>query len=320
VPRCRRAAEYPDPRRRRADSGSGKASVTQNQAVERRSDFDGDFHVYVPHKAGLPPIVPYVREAWRRRAFAAEMSRASKRAQLSNTVLGRAWNILNPLFLAGIYYLIVWIFRGGKVGPEYFPHLTAGLFAFYFVANSISGGSSSVVGAGKMIMNTAFPRVLLPLSAVRTAFWRFIPTLVVFGIIYWISPLEFSVNQLIGIPWIGFLTVFAFGCAMIFATLTVYFRDTVSFLPYFLRIWLYLSPVIFFPEQLTSLADKYPWAVTLVQLNPLYSLLGGWSEAVVLGEVPPLQMWIGSILWSFGALLIGGFYFVSREREFAVRL
>jgi ABC-type polysaccharide/polyol phosphate export permease len=248
------------------------------------------------------------------------MSRATMRGQLSTTVLGRAWNILNPLFLAGIYYLIVWIFRGGNVEPAYFPHLTAGLFAYYFVSNAISGGAGSVVGAGKMIMNTAFPRILLPLSAVRTALSRFLPTLVVFAIIYAISPLEFSVNQLIAIPWIGFLTVFSFGCAMIVATMQVYFRDTASFLPYFLRIWLYVSPVLFFPEQLTELADKYPWAVFLIQINPLYSLLGGWSEAIVLGQVPEAGLWIGSILWSIAALLLGGFFFISREREFAVRL
>ena len=36
-----------------------------------------------------------------------------------------------------------------------------------------------------------------------------------------------------------------FGLAMIFATMTVYFRDTTKFLSYVLRIWLYLSPVLY---------------------------------------------------------------------------
>ena len=40
------------------------------------------------------------------------------------------------------------------------------------------------------------------------------------------------------------------GLAALFATLQVYFRDTSSFLPYFLRLWMYLSPVLWMPEML----------------------------------------------------------------------
>ena len=35
-------------------------------------------------------------------------------------------------------------------------------------------------GSGRLLINTAFPRLLIPLSAVRTAFYRFLPTVPVF--------------------------------------------------------------------------------------------------------------------------------------------
>jgi teichoic acid transport system permease protein len=35
---------------------------------------------------------------------------------------------------------------------------------------------------------------------------------------------------------------------------------------------------------------------------------------------PPLWMWIASAAWAIGAVIIGFLFFVSREREFAVRL
>ena len=40
----------------------------------RENDFAEEHHVYEPHLVGLPPLLPYVREAWRRRAFAFELA------------------------------------------------------------------------------------------------------------------------------------------------------------------------------------------------------------------------------------------------------
>ncbi len=74
--------------------------------------FEPVYHHYGPHKAGLPPLIPYFRELLRRRTFAAELSKASMRGANTTTFFGQAWLILNPLLLAGIYYLLVTIIRG----------------------------------------------------------------------------------------------------------------------------------------------------------------------------------------------------------------
>src|SRR3712207_5825215 len=141
-------------------------------------EFTAERHVYEPHRIGLPPVRPYVRELWRRREFAREMSRTSLRAQHFNTVFGQLWLVLNPLLLAGVYFMLVYILRGGTRGVEFFAHLPAGLFAYYFISDSIRLSVKSVVGGGRRILNTAFPRALLPLSSVLTSFMRFVPTLI----------------------------------------------------------------------------------------------------------------------------------------------
>jgi len=42
--------------------------------------------------------------------------------------------------------------------------------------------------------------------------------------------------------------------------------------------------------------------------------------ALVSGTVPPLSVWVGAFLWSTIVFAIGCLFFMSREREFAVRL
>ena len=53
------------------------------------NEFATQHHVYEPHIVGLPPLGPYVREVWRRRSFAFELSRTKLRAQHFNTVFGQ---------------------------------------------------------------------------------------------------------------------------------------------------------------------------------------------------------------------------------------
>ena len=53
--------------------------------AERRGDGElAAFQVYEPHRVGLPPLGPYLRELWRRRAFAFELARTTLRAHCAS--------------------------------------------------------------------------------------------------------------------------------------------------------------------------------------------------------------------------------------------
>ena len=271
--------------------------------------------IYSSNKSGLPPLRAYFRDVWRRREFAWELSRSTLRSQQSTTFFGQMWLVINPLLLASVYYVLVMILSGGhNKGPDYFTHLLAGLFAFYFVAGSMSGGASSVTGVGKLILNQAFPRILLPMTAVMVAVRRFLPTMFVYLVISIGLRRPFHWAQLLAIPSFVLLVIFGLGLASLFATLQVYFRDIVSLLPYINRIWLYISPVLYYADQIPAAFAK------VMPFNPLYGLMGIWTETLVRGQVPPLNLWINAVAWSLSALVIGVYVFLFKEREFAVRL
>ena len=283
------------------------------RATPQESGFESDFHVYEPHRVGLPRLKPYLTELWRRREFAAELSRSGMRAAHSNTFFGQLWLVLNPLLLAIVYYVLVAILAG-RGGFEYFVHLVAGLFAFYFISTCITTGAASITGGGRLVMNMAFPRLLMPFSAVRTAFFRFLPTMIVYFAFHIIGGLPWSPVMLLALVFLGLMIVFGLGAAAIFATVQVYFRDAASFLPYFLRIWLYLSPVLWYPEDVPARFEP------LMYFNPLYGLLGGWTDLLVRSQIPPLSLWLSAAVWAIVVFLSGSLFFMSREREFAVRL
>ena len=285
-----------------------------SQAISPEDEYLGEHHVYEPHRAGLPKMRPYFRELWRRKAFAFELSHTEMHAANTDTFFGQAWLVINPLLLASVYFVLVEIIGGKSQPPTFFAHLTSGIFLFYFVSGSMLSGASSVVSGGRLIMNTSFPKMLLPISATYTAFRRFLPTLAVYAVLHVLAGLPIGFHLLWVFVILAEASCFALGLAMLFATMQVYFRDAKSFLPYGVRIWLYLTPVLWF-------ADKAPKRLLpILPLNPLYGIMGSWSQVLIEGHQPSKYLLALGAAWSLGTLLAGGLYFMSREREFAVRI
>jgi teichoic acid transport system permease protein len=102
-------------------------------------------------------------------------------------------------------------------------------------------------------------------------------------------------------------------CALL-ATLQVFFRDTTGLLPFVSRMWLYISPVLYY-------AEDVPAKLRMVEpLNPLYSLLGAWGDTAVRGTMPGWETWALASFWAVVALLLGCWAFMSKESDFAVRI
>jgi teichoic acid transport system permease protein len=293
------------------------APVTDPDAAAeptRTDEFNAVRHVYEPHSIGLPPLRPYVREVWRRREFAFEMARTSLRAQHYDTVVGQLWLVLNPLLLACVYYLLVDIIGLRTGGISFFAHLMACLFVFHFVTDAIRQAVRSVTGGGRLILNTAFPRILLPTASVIVAFKRFLPTVVIFIPAAIIASLPFGPHLLWLLPVFGLFVVLTAGLAMLVAAGQVYFRDLKNFLQYALRMWLYASPILYFASRVP---ERYEF---LLILNPLAPLLTAWSDIIDFGRAPQGTDLALGAAWAFSLFALGALFFISREREFAVRL
>ena len=275
---------------------------------------DVPVQVYTPQRLRLPSPGAYLRDLWARRRFALELARTDLRASNTGTLLGQLWLVINPLLLVAVYYVLVNILRDRNRGADFLAHLAACLFAFHFVTMSVRSGARSITSSGKLILNTAFPRSLLPITSVLAAFVRFLPTLVVYAGVHALAGLPVGPHLLWTLPVLAEIIVFALGVTLVMAALQVYVRDLVNFLPYLLRIWLYASPILYY-------ADEVPAQIApFLAANPLFSMLAAWSDVIVRGRAPDGGDLLAGGAWALVALVVGGLFFISREREFAVRL
>jgi teichoic acid transport system permease protein len=280
-----------------------------------QDEYLGEHHVYTPHKAGLPPLGKYLRELWRRRAFVRELARAELKAQNYQTVFGQLWLVLNPLLNAAVYFFLVDILNGGNRVPNYITHLLSGIFAYSFFQSGVSQAAGSVAGGGKLILNTAFPRLLLPLTQIVIAFFRFLPTVPVLVVVLLLNNrANISWALLLTVPIFGLLVLFTAGVGFICATLQVYNTDFKNLLPYLLRLGLYMTPILWFADSSHGLKAR------IAAVNPLAPIFELWSDAIVRGQVAPPGVWLQATVYSVVVFVVGFVVYVSRERDYAVRI
>lgn len=269
--------------------------------------------VYEPFRAGLPPLGRYWRSLWARRSFINEYARSELHASHFDSIFGQLWLILNPLLLSAIYFVLIKIIAGSADSTRY-AHLTSSLFLFYLVSNAMNSGTKSVTSSESLILNTAFPRIALPLSTTIVALFKFLPTIPVFLVIKFALGLSFDWNMLWGIVVVLVALIFGLGIAILIAAANVYIRDISNFLPYLNRTLLYVSPVLF---EASSVSEKLSF---LKVINPFFPILDTWSKVMVHNQSLAWGEVGKAAIWAFGTFLIGTYLFLSREREFAVRV
>jgi teichoic acid transport system permease protein len=212
-----------------------------------------------------------------------------------------------------VYFLLIFII-GGRGDANRYVHLTSSLFFFYLIANSLTGGVKSITAGQRLIMNTAFPRIMLPISALVIAVFKFIPTLIVFFVIRTIIGAPYSWQMLWAIPIFLLGILMGLGMAITISCINVYFRDIASLLPYMTRSLIYLSPILY---EASALSDR----MRILEIaNPIFNLLHAWSQVMVYAQAPNLGLTLISLGWALTIFLFGTYFFLSRERDFAVRL
>ena len=257
------------------------------------------------------PLGDYLRQVWLRRHFLFAMPRNSLRAQNQDTLLGSLWHILNPLLLAGVFYLVFGIIFDARAGIDnYVAFLIIGVFVFTFTSKAAMAGTRAIVGRARLVQQLSFPRIILPAGEAIAETWAYMYALcamLVVAIVTGVRPdLPWLVLPLI----VALQAIFNLGLTMISARLTFHFRDTSHFLPYMIRITMYLSGV-FFPAEFVPEG----WARNLFQLNPIFTTIE-IHRSLVLGTEMELWWWANTSGWALFALVVGFSFFRAKEEEY----
>lgn len=303
------------------DVAKKKRQRVKRQGGQSRTTPDGRIeYVYEPHVAVVPPLRSYFASLWERRSFGAELARSEIRGKRSSTTLGSLWALLDPLFMAAIYFFLFSVIRrGGGRSSDFIPLIVAGILLFQITGGGITAGGNSIRKGKNLMLNSTFPRALLPLSAIYGLVLGFLPSIpIIFGALFmfndWDPGATLSLQQLWLIPVFAIIVGLAAGFSLVIATLVVFVSDASNLMNYVSRVFFFSTPIIY-PYGLlqdTAVFDYVRW-------QPFF---GAYVtvQKVLVGDRPDFAMLLTSLAWTVVMLVFGFWVFLRYERQFASKI
>lgn len=257
-------------------------------------------------------------DLWRHRDLAFLLAWREIRIRYAQTVLGALWAILQPLTTVLVF--TVFFGKVAKISSEGMPYAVfsmAGLVPWNFFIGGFGRSSAGLLSASNLITKVYFPRLVLPVSFVLAAVPDMLLSLTTFVVLALIYGVPLSAGAALLPLYILFIGVTAVGFGSLVSALTVRYRDLQHVTGFVLQLWLFVTPVIYPLDYVTSRLERYGLPAWLYGLNPMAGVVGGFRSAALGTAAPPPEVLAMSALVS-AIVLVGGLLVFRRvERTLA---
>jgi lipopolysaccharide transport system permease protein len=253
-----------------------------------------------------------LREIWRSRYLLFILTWRDVKLRYTQTVLGVAWAVLQPVLSMVVFSVIFGRLAGlPSEGVPYSLFSLAALLPWQLFAGALQRAGTSLVGNAGLVTKVYFPRLIIPLAAAAAGLVDFAIALGVLGglMLYFRIHLTWAILWLPAFVILALLAALAAGIWL--CALNVKYRDVEHALPFLIQIWLFASPVAYS----AGLIPSGSWRI-IYSLNPLAGVIQGFRWTLV-GADPPGVMFLVSTAATILALASGLFYFQRMENTFA---
>src|ERR1700675_363156 len=164
-------------------------------------------------------------ETYARRRVIGYLVQADVRKKGADTLLGNLWWVIDPLPQMAVYVILVSvIFHRDQ--PDYPISISAAILPWKWFQTSVYDGISSVTGAGALIRQVQFPKLVLPVASSLAAVVHFAFGLIPLAVLILIFFPHRLSPTLVLIPVIGVVQLcFNLAVSIGLAALNVFYRD-----------------------------------------------------------------------------------------------
>jgi ABC-2 type transport system permease protein len=205
------------------------------------------------------------------------------------SVLGYLWQLMRPLMLFGVLYVVFTEFVRLGSGVEHYPVvLLTSIVLFTFFVEATGGAVTSVVDRENLVRKIEFPRLVIPLTVIVNAYLNLILNSLAVFIFMLASGVEVRWSWLELPLLVGALGMFATGIALLLSALYVRFRDVQPIWEVVSQIMFYGSPVLYPIESVPQESLRHA-----IMANPLAAILEQVRHAVIDPGAPSAAEAIG---------------------------
>jgi lipopolysaccharide transport system permease protein len=256
----------------------------------------------------------YWADLWRYRELFIILAWRDISVRYKQTVIGVVWAILRP-FLTMIVFTVIF----GRIaklpsdgGAPYALLVFSAMLPWHLFSNAMSEASNSLINNEKLISKVYFPRMIIPIATIVTAFIDFgISFLILIGLMLFY---QFSPGwHIFLLPVFILLALLAsLGPGLWITAINVKYRDFRYVIPFIVQFGLYVSPVGFSSNVISN-----DWRL-LYSINPMVGVIDGFRWCILGGE--SLLYWPGFVISLIIILLflwLGITHFRKMEKTFA---
>ena len=223
---------------------------------------------------------------WSYRGFILGSVKREFQSKYRNSMLGAAWNVIQPLAMIVVYTVIFsQIMKARLPGIDtafaYSIYLTAGIITWGLFAEIAGRGQNIFLEHANLLKKLSFPRLCLPVIVVLSAALNFSIVLGLFTLFLLVTN-NFPGWAFLGmIPLLLIQIAFAIGLGVSLGVLNVFFRDVGQFFTVVLQFWFWLTPIVYPASILPEAARNI-----LLGWNPMAPIIAGYQGIFVLGHWP----------------------------------
>jgi len=247
-------------------------------------------------------------ELWRFRELLYFLTLRDIKVRYKQTLLGIAWVLLQPLLTMLIFTLVFNRFVRVDTGAMPYPLFAlSGLMLWLFFSNAVTNSAASLVLNAQLITKVYFPRMFIPAATVGTGLVDSGISLLLLIVVAVYYGTTWTFSALLLPLFILMMAMFALGVGLIFASLTVRYRDLRHALPFLIQLWMFASPVVY-PASVVP--EKWRW---LLLVNPIAPVLEGFRDSLMGNALnwPHILIALGIILF----VLIVALYVFRRAED-----
>jgi len=265
----------------------------------------------------IKPIKGFVninlKELWQYRELLFIFTWRDLKVRYKQTALGVLWAIITPVITMIVFSAFFGNFAQMPSDDIPYPiFVFTGLILWNYFSQAVTTASNSTIAQLGMIQKIYFPRLILPTSSIIAGLVDFLIAsiiLLLLMVYYGIFP---NLIGILLIPVLLLITILsALGIGLIFSAVNVRYRDVRYIIPFFIRLGLFVTPVIY---PLSIAEGKWKF---ILWVNPMTSVIESARAGLLnTGNIDWLLLLL-SLVISAGLFIFGIYYFRRVEKDFA---
>ncbi len=244
------------------------------------------------------------------------------KVRYKQTVLGALWAVLQPFTMMLIFTAVLGQAPGAKSLPvPYNLFVFSGLMAWTLFGTALTGAAGSMIEGERLITKIAFPRLLMPASAIGPALVDFaVSGVVLVAMLLWYR-VALAWTAPLAVLGLGVMLVAVIGAGSLLSALNVMFRDFRYTTTFLMQAWMFATPAIYMSsfggagdgETAIGAGNFAQW---FVLANPLNGAITFFRAALFGWPLPWGSLGAAAIV-AAAMLCVGLTYFRRTEDSFA---